>query len=335
MKPNLLFGLTVVLLAPVFSCSKKDKVTIPEKVPVVYVAGTYKHADGDERGALWKDSTGLVWEGGPYSYFSDVFTEGENLYVSGGEDGGAAAYWKNGVKTALTNGTYDAAANAIYVKNGDVYVAGYEKNAAGNWIAKYWKNGAPVLLSADVAHGEAIDIVVNGTDVHVTGKKAGKLVHWKNGEAVVISNNNNAFPRKIFVDKNDVYIAGSEFNGAGINQAVYWKNGTMVPVTDGSFNAQAMAIVVHNGDVYVSGYESQPGRSVAKFWKNDKATTLSNATSRSAYAPAIGVSGAHVFVVFSEMTADYKNQVSYWHNGKVIPVMNKTSDAWGGSLAIK
>ncbi len=335
MKRNVFIGLGIMILATAASCSKKDKITVPEKLPAVYIAGSFRHVDGDERGGLWKDSTGLVKEGSPYSYFSDVFIEGKDVYVCGGVEMEGISYWKNGIQTRLTDGTYAAAANAVFVNNGDVYVAGYEKNAAGNFVGKYWKNGTPVLLTADGFYGEAVDIVVQGTDVYVVGKKDGKIVYWKNGELTTIHDASNTFVTKIFVDKTDVYIAGSTFNGSGMKTAVYWKNGTVVTVTDGTNSAQLMDIAVHNGDVYVSGSESHSGRSFAKFWKNGKAVTLSDATSSSGYAAGIAVWGQHVFVVFTETTAAYENIVRYWHNGTVMKVSDKKISSYGYALGFQ
>jgi hypothetical protein len=58
-----------------------------------------------------------------------------------------AGYWKNGVRTALSDSRYDAWASAIVVSGSDVYVAGGEKNAAGKIVAWYWKNGVKTVLS--------------------------------------------------------------------------------------------------------------------------------------------------------------------------------------------
>ncbi len=71
-----------------------------------------------------------------------------------------AKYWKNGVAVNLTNGTYHANGDAIKVFGDDIYVAGYEENAAGNGIAKYWKNGTAVNLTSGVNDAGAYSIVI-------------------------------------------------------------------------------------------------------------------------------------------------------------------------------
>lgn len=335
MKSKLLMGLSVSLLPVIFSCSKKDTPAVPGKVPTIYIVGSVKYGDGDERGVLWRDSNVVVLESKANAYFTDVFIEGDDVYVCGGEDEKSIAYWKNGTQTVITSGMYEAGASAIFVQNGDVYVAGYEKNAARNNIAKYWKNGKEVLLSENSFHGDASDIMVKGNDVYVAGRKDGKLVYWKNGEAIVVSNDNNASPRKIFIDKEDVYIVGTLTNSRGIIEGVYWKNGVQTSVTEGRFASYLSDIVVHNGDIYVSGSESQPGKSIAKFWKNGKEVVVSNPTSRSAYVSGIAVSGSHVFAIVTENTSNFEHVVNYWYNGKTGGVGDITKSAWGGAVAVK
>ena len=58
-----------------------------------------------------------------------------------------AKYWKNGAPVTLSDGAFDAGANAIDVLGEDVYVAGYEYNAAGVSIAKLWKNGVSIPIT--------------------------------------------------------------------------------------------------------------------------------------------------------------------------------------------
>ena len=111
-------------------------------------------------------------------YTVTVFLGAPNIYVAGCEssgDGGnvAAAYWKNGDKTVLTDGTYGAKANSIFVSDSDVYVAGVELNGSGgNGVAEYWMNGAPTVLTDGTYNGGASSIFVSGSDVYVAGYEA-------------------------------------------------------------------------------------------------------------------------------------------------------------------
>jgi hypothetical protein len=125
-----------------------------------------------------------------------------DVYVVGSEynaaDNWVACYWKNGVKTVLSEGTSLAEACAIAVSGSDVYVAGHEDNAAGR-VACYWKNGVKTALSDGTSSVGEVDIAVSGSDVYVAGREgnaAGDWVacYWKNGVKTVLSDGwNNAF----------------------------------------------------------------------------------------------------------------------------------------------
>src|SRR5258708_2900109 len=52
----------------------------------------------------------------------------------------------------------------------------------------------------------------------------------------------------------DVYVAGSEYNGAK-DTAKVWKNGVATSLTNGVNNAEGYSVYVSGTDVYVSGYE--------------------------------------------------------------------------------
>src|SRR5579862_3184406 len=80
----------------------------------------------------------------------------------------------------------------------------------------------------------------------------------------------------------DVYVAGNIYPVSGIypgSIAAYWKNGLITKLTDSSSNADAEAIVVSNGDVYVAGYTTAlSGNERATYWKNGKEIHLSDGT---------------------------------------------------------
>jgi hypothetical protein len=68
-----------------------------------------------------------------------------DVYIAGNE-AYEACYWRNGVKTVLSN-MNPTAATSIIVSGSDMYVAGYEINAAGKTVVCYWKNGVKTVLS--------------------------------------------------------------------------------------------------------------------------------------------------------------------------------------------
>lgn len=58
-----------------------------------------------------------------------------------------ATIWKDNVATTLTNGTFNASGNSVFVPSTDVYVTGYEENVARITVAKLWKNGTATSLT--------------------------------------------------------------------------------------------------------------------------------------------------------------------------------------------
>lgn len=81
----------------------------------------------------------------------------------------------------------------------------------------------------------------------------------------------NSYANAIFVDGNDVYVAGCEDN-----TAVYWKNGAIHYLPEGTV---ASSITVKNGHVYACGYESTYFGDEARYWVDDTpAYPLKNGT---------------------------------------------------------
>ena len=95
----------------------------------------------------------------PYS----VHVSGNDVYVVGYERENntidVANMWKNGIATPLTDGTYNAKANSVFVLNGDVYTVGYEEGSS-NDIAKLWKNGIETSLTDGTYYARASAIFV-------------------------------------------------------------------------------------------------------------------------------------------------------------------------------
>lgn len=137
-----------------------------------------------------------------------VFVKDGSVYVAGWylPLGGTfltphrAIVWKNSVGSVLSDGRYEAQANAVFVSGNDVYVAGEESNGS-KYIAKYWKNGTPLLLSDGTKDAVATSIFVNGADVYVVGYEMPDLYHstaklWKNGISIPIKDiSGNSFSR--------------------------------------------------------------------------------------------------------------------------------------------
>jgi hypothetical protein len=132
----------------------------------IYVAG-YSY-DFPNAALYWKNGERIVLgEGGGKSHATDLFIDGDDLYVAGWEEmplstGGRtkpiARYWKNGVAVDLTDGTAHAGANAIHVVDGEPYVVGVEMINPNT--ATLWKQGETIRLSHEEYNGSAGDLYV-------------------------------------------------------------------------------------------------------------------------------------------------------------------------------
>lgn len=247
----------------------------------------------------------------------DIFVYGNDVYVCGFQKEGSfnvAKYWKNGVETKLTNGTKHATATHIVVVNGDVYVAGAERD--NKFVAKYWKNGTPTSLTDGVNNAYGNCIYVDGQTVYVSGSEAigayeiGK--YWVNGGVTNVTASNKigycyaiaaangkvyvtanedmvcwyqvdgtvnnltggTFAEAMEVDGNDVYVCGSTFGAT--NNALYWKNGNLVTLASGNSH-EAHDIDVVGIDVYVCG-EGDNSDNILKYWRNGEEVVVSQST---------------------------------------------------------
>ncbi|MDR0998288.1 MAG: hypothetical protein LBL70_04410, partial [Treponema sp.] len=107
--------------------------------PDVYVAGYEKNAGA----CYWKNGRQTALSGGREGSAQSITVSGDDVYVVGTFRSGSwvACYWKNSILTVLTNGRTEAGPRAVVVSGSDVYIAGYEGDAAC-----YWKNGEKVAL---------------------------------------------------------------------------------------------------------------------------------------------------------------------------------------------
>jgi hypothetical protein len=231
----------------------------------------------------WKDGEAitLLTPNARESYANGIYVSGADVYVAGwirvDNKRLAAAYWKNGVPTYLTDGTTDCTAAAIAVSGNDVYVAGtvgfQDMNIEGGFLfgpeakiyATYWKNNQAVTLSTIGSY--ASSIFVNGADVYVAGAIG-------SASSVTVS---------------------TPFGGMSGNLATYWKNGVQVNLNDDNQTSLANAIsVTQNGDVYLGGTINNQ----AVYWVNGTRTYLPNNSSRIPPPYSINGSNSYLYSVF-------------------------------------
>lgn len=183
------------------------------------------------------------------------------------------------------------------------------------------------------------DVYVAGYEIISTGKNVAK--YWKNGTAVSLTNGTrDAVARAIFVDGNDVYVAGYQDKaGSVLNIATYWKNGVAyslsVTGTGGTFDA-ANSIFISGTDVYAAGLErAANGNDVAKYWKNGTPINLTDG-SKDANAQSIFVAGNDVYVAGSEdkSVASSKGVAKYWKNGVAVSLTDGATDANAAAILV-
>lgn len=93
-------------------------------------------------------------------------------------------------------------------------------------------------------------------------------------------------------------------------------------------------------DVYVAGYESNDaGISVAKYWKNGHAISLTDGTREAFSYPSITVAGSDVYVAGGEVESfngGLTNYVAkYWKNGQAVSLTDVTTGtAFAQSIAV-
>lgn len=267
----------------------------------VFVKGNTLHVAGSQtigniRASSWKIENGIelptpgLNETNNDAYANSIFVSDNNdIYIAGQENHGAsvgtiAKIWKNGVATHLS--TVNGAAFSVFVSGSDVYAAGYESTSEG-WVAKSWKNGTAQTLSQTdgKAYGKAVFVKDGIAYVagHTWNKAASKWVIgvWRdnvpggiNGGGIgSIPNDDNAEVEGMFIYGLDIYLVGFERRGTQ-NNAKIWKNGVGTFLSDKP-GSNAKSVYVHNGDVYVAGYETNSeGKRVAMLWKNGVGTAL-------------------------------------------------------------
>jgi hypothetical protein len=248
----------------------------------VYLAG--RNAAG---AAYWKNGKSyLVSPGGASELFA-ITVSGNDIYMAGmdwrsGDQYGRAAYWKNGVETFLTDGSAQAAVNAIAVNGTDVYLAGYynqgqNANTWGEPVAACWKNNTLQQLDSAaisiLGGATAKSVAVTGGSVYVAGYIGLTAALWKNGALQQLDHNvssNISFAFCVALNGNDVYVSGTD-----ANTAAYWKNGAVTNLISGApIQSGVEGLYFQGTDRYMAGTVGLNGQPV--YWINDIILTLQN-----------------------------------------------------------
>jgi hypothetical protein len=257
----------------------------------VFVSGADVYVVGRETiGAVvetrvWKNGSIYNFGGCANAEAVDIFVSGTDVYVAGiencsGSPNAKLTVWKNGVATALTDGTFAAVPNSLAVSGTDVYVSGEENN-----VQKIWKNAVATNIpnSNNSPYGWENAVYASGTDAYVAynsnvPNSVPKI--WKNGVVTDLANGSVvALVHDVFVSGTNVYAVGSDpasgFGSPAI--AVMWKNGVKQALTNGINEAVAESVFVFGTDVYIAGSEGGFGGGV-KLWKNGTSVSLAGAS---------------------------------------------------------
>jgi hypothetical protein len=165
-------------------------------------------------------------------------------------------------KTELSEGdevTFSVTANGKDV-DADIYVD--DTKITGN-THRFDKMGIYEVYAQkeDYTQSKTETIKVYQTDVYVSGAEyigQNRAKYWKNGVSVEITDGStDAVGMSIFVNNDDVYLAGFQLVTGNYYAGRYWKNGNAVTLNENNKDAHLSSIVVIGEDVYVAGNEKK------------------------------------------------------------------------------
>jgi len=333
-----LAGLTLCASLLFFACSKSKGIgddPIQEKQVDIYIAGYTGPPNGPFTAQYWKNGELVkLTDGSSRALVNDIFVDKGHVYIAGTitieGKGERAVYWKNGQRMdlAVDQGVYTRA-SAIGVAKGNVYVAGVE-----NADAVYWVDGTIHRFPSSDEHTLSPDFAIHVTekeDVYIAGMvtksvpqiddKTQVVKYWKNNvEHIVTSPAKHHFGRVagLFVDSEDIYIAGHYQNSTGIGWAKYWKNKEEYTLTENVSGGRAHDIYVENGNVHVvgSGQGVMPGV-MPIYWKNGKEQPMEMKGKGYGSYNAIAVHNDDVYIAGTVSNDDGGGNIAgYWKNGK-------------------
>lgn len=265
-------------------------------------------------------------------YANAIFVDGNDVYVCGRE-GDLAVYWKNDEIVYLPGGVH---ATSICVKNGNVYVSGYE---------------VPDIYSADKAccwinnNKTSLDMGTRATcitadaqgHVYIGGYYLDRTTYlssarfWTDAESNNIERNslNSQYSSEVWAIALDethqtnghayICMGGHESTPQAHNINKQWVNrkATDLCVANGNM---VNGIVAYNGKLYTCGNDMK----IAKYWsttiaKNGEGQdlmTMQLSDGRSqCYATGIDVEEGDVYVVGYEPNNQMDQKATVWKNG--------------------
>lgn len=259
--------------------TKEDKVSVVGRAGIAKSIGLYWDKDMGEFYLNTREySSGTAFDVFIDEETGDIyFTDHEGWTQEDYSQTYVARYWKNFVRTDLTEEGYVSQAGDIMYKGGNLYIMVQQGNEK-----YYLKNDEKIMLENYDGGIYPSSMFISGEDVYIGGYYLATdkycPCYWKNGEITTIPTDQNAQVYGIAVDDDEnVYLAGSY--GSGLSRsAAYWKNGEMTELTEQN-NSCLSDIVIVGDNIICGGTANNPERmSVATCWINGEVWEMSDKT---------------------------------------------------------
>lgn len=195
-----------------------------------------------------------------------------DVYIAGRENN-KACFWKNTIKTELSNGD-NIHTIQIKVDNNDVYITGsLMANTAFNGIEYFWKNNVRTVVKQylNIPNNVQYNIesfTVNSGDIYFAGYVENpipastlekfELCFWKNGIKTVLHKSQYISRIKdIIIDGSDVYVSVQKVDNNQINNIGYFKNTVFSSVqaeyiTNFAKNNNGLHLLIYKNQFYYS-----------------------------------------------------------------------------------
>lgn len=342
--PNKLPVLIIILLT-FNGCSTRDdqsidnqEVTNPEEnnnppqqsLPEIYAVGYTKHPNGNRQATFWKNGNMTLLTDGEYdAYATNVMTKASDIYIVGIEKNENGLFdgkiWKNGIEvSSYTVEDHNVYLQNIVIENNDIY-AGGRTEYPPNWrnTPIVWKNDTPVSLGDGIWMLTSVNsITTKESVIYAAGRHkdrySGAYYHaafWKEGETIRLGERGYFSEVAEIIKANDeMYFVGIDANN-GVSRCLIWKNAEEIELSRGDKFESVSSAIVENNDFYICGFHEESYRFyVAKYWKNDNLTILSDGTV-STKALNINIIENEVFVAGVATPDEETNIIKLWKNG--------------------
>lgn len=222
--------------------------------------------------------------------------------------------------TDPVGGTIDDVNHIVY--------ATFNENVNHKTVANILTACGPVTLSDGTKNAYATGLSISGNDFYISGYEDNSngtpyAKYWKNSEIVLLTDSTSttgATAADIEVVDDDIYVVG---NIGG--RAVYWKNGEVNFLTDHGRMANAFAIAVADGKVYVGGSVKNNfmDNYEAAYWVNGEEFKLGGEVITSIFAR-----GSDVY-----MTGHLGKAMKYFKNFEEVS-LNESAPQFSGTSSV-